>query len=74
MVEARRVGTGPAAGQGHPHTQIGYEVLDALARSEWASEHEGDVIAAATHDSLGDNVRALDTGEVLPQTGHQEER
>ncbi|WP_323958869.1 hypothetical protein GC088_09940 [Arthrobacter sp. JZ12] len=34
---------------------IGFRVLEALGESEWADEHEGDVIAAATE-------RALDAG------------
>lgn len=32
---------------------IGLDVLDALARSEWASEHESDVVDAATDRALG---------------------
>lgn len=32
---------------------VGFKVLEALAESEWAEEHEGDVIAAATERSLG---------------------
>jgi len=31
---------------------VGFNVLDALAQSEWADEHEGDVIAAATERAL----------------------
>ena len=31
---------------------IGYRVLDSLGSSEWAEEHEADVIAAATADVL----------------------
>lgn len=33
---------------------VGFRVLDALAGSEWAGEHEGDVIAAATERALSD--------------------
>jgi hypothetical protein len=32
---------------------VGLDTLDALSRSEWAAEHEGDVIAAATEWALG---------------------
>jgi hypothetical protein len=39
---------------------VGYQMLDALARSEWADEHEKDVIAAATLRSLR-NSRTRDT-------------
>lgn len=55
--------------------QVGYEVLDALARSEWADEHENDVIAAATTHSLGSDVetRLLDSGDALPHTGAEED-
>ncbi|RFA15580.1 hypothetical protein B7R22_06410 [Subtercola boreus] len=35
--------------------QIGLNVLDALGNSEWAGEHEGDVIAAATAPFLSEN-------------------
>lgn len=36
-----------------PHKrQVGYRVLESLAGSEWADEHEADVIDAATEDSL----------------------
>lgn len=35
---------------------VGYRTLSALAASEWASEHEGDVIAAATSKSLDDQL------------------
>lgn len=34
------------------NADIGYKMLDALAESEWAGEHESDVIAAATDDAL----------------------
>jgi len=33
---------------------VGLDTLDALSRSEWAAEHEGDVIAAATEWALGE--------------------
>jgi hypothetical protein len=33
---------------------VGFEVLEALANSEWADEHEADVIAAATERALDD--------------------
>lgn len=32
--------------------EVGYAMLDALADSEWAQEHESDVIAAATEPAL----------------------
>lgn len=35
---------------------VGLDTLDALSRSEWAAEHEGDVIAAATEWALGEPV------------------
>lgn len=60
-----------------PHAQeVGFGMLDALANSEWADEHEGDVIAAATETALdaeevdvvyeveGDRVESADLGEV----------
>lgn len=33
-------------------SELGFRVLDALGRSEWAEEHEADVIAAAADDAL----------------------
>lgn len=32
---------------------VGYDMLDALAGSEWADQHEADLIAAATDRALG---------------------
>jgi hypothetical protein len=32
--------------------EVGLSTLDALSRSEWAAEHEGDVVAAATEWAL----------------------
>lgn len=32
--------------------EVGFGMLNALANSEWAGEHEGDVIAAATEPAL----------------------
>lgn len=32
--------------------ELGYRVLNALANSEWADQHEADVVAAATDDIL----------------------
>lgn len=32
--------------------EVGFDMLSALAKSEWAGEHEGDVIAAATQPAL----------------------
>ena len=34
---------------------VGFKVLEALADSEWAEEHEADIIAAATERVLGDD-------------------
>ncbi|WP_157943939.1 hypothetical protein [Blastococcus atacamensis] len=38
---------------------VGFRVLEALADSEWAEEHEGDIIAAATERAL---IEGSDTG------------
>lgn len=35
---------------------VGFKVLEALGNSEWANEHEADVIAAATERTLGFGV------------------
>lgn len=32
--------------------ELGYRMLDALGQSEWAEEHEADIIAAATEEAL----------------------
>lgn len=36
--------------------ELGYRVVNALRESEWADEHEADVIAAATEDALGSEI------------------
>jgi hypothetical protein len=33
-------------------TELGYRMLNALGQSEWAEEHEADIIAAATEEAL----------------------
>lgn len=35
-----------------PTAEVGHRVLESLADSEWAGEHEADIIAAATSDAL----------------------
>lgn len=51
---------------------VGYQVLTALAESEWANEHEGDVIAAATERGatamLDDETDAGDPAAVGDET------
>lgn len=44
---------------------IGIEVLDALGRSEFASEHEFDLVEAATAPSL-EAYRATTDGDIAP--------
>ena len=46
---------------------VGLDTLDALSRSEWAAEHEGDVIAAATEWALGEPDP--DDGQATPTEG-----
>jgi hypothetical protein len=48
---------------------VGLDTLDALSRSEWAAEHEGDVIAAATEWALGEPEPEPDQG---PEDGQSE--
>lgn len=43
--------------------ELGYRMLNALGESEWAEEHEADVIAAATEDALSADEVEADTGE-----------
>jgi hypothetical protein len=38
---------------------VGFHTLEALSESEWAAEHEGDVIAAATDHTLDSATRNL---------------
>lgn len=49
--------------------EVGFAVLEALAESEWAAEHEADVIEAATepslrayHESQGQQIEHADGG------------
>lgn len=42
---------------------IGLGVLDALSQSEWADEHEGDVVAAATDIALNASEVSVDADE-----------
>ena len=46
---------------------VGLDTLDALSRSEWVAEHEGDVIAAATEWALGEPDP--DDGQGTPTEG-----
>jgi len=45
---------------------VGYDMLEALANSEWAEEHEADLIAAATDRALG---ASADEGEAVSTQG-----
>lgn len=47
-------------------SEIGYRLLNALGESEWADEHEADVIAAATEDALT-AVEVLEDAEVTSE-------
>lgn len=47
-------------------SEIGYRMLNALGESEWADEHEADVIAAATEDALT-AVEVIETAEVASE-------
>lgn len=56
---------------------VGFEVLDALGRSEYASEHEVEVIAAALLPTLDDygegtghEVDEADDGDVTDPEAH----
>lgn len=50
--------------------RLGFDVLAALAESEWAEEHEADVIAAAAGDAVhADAVEDLDS---RPGPGHND--
>ncbi|GAA2036079.1 hypothetical protein [Pseudokineococcus marinus] len=50
---------------------VGYDMLDALANSEWADEHEAELIAAATDRALGpvaDESEAVSTQDAPRRT------
>lgn len=47
--------------------EIGQKVLEALAGSEWAEEHEFDIIAAATEDAL--SAEEVGDDEEVPPEG-----
>ncbi len=52
--------------------EVGFEMLDALATSEWAAEHEADVVDAAIQSSL--RRVPEDAGadaDVRPSAGHE---
>jgi hypothetical protein len=48
---------------------VGLDTLDALSRSEWVAEHEGDVIAAATEWALGEPEPEPGDGQAAPPEG-----
>jgi hypothetical protein len=53
---------------------VGFQTLKALSQSEWAAEHEGDVIAAATQRTLDDAARDAGIRKLLARQLTQRRR
>jgi hypothetical protein len=51
---------------------VGFQMLESLSTSEYAAEHEGDVLAAATAWSLENAEQYLDSFDETGDNGHTE--
>lgn len=54
--------------------RVGYDMLTALGTSEWAGEHESDVIAAATRRPLDASIAANSGWGTVWGAGHRSDR